>query len=44
MRTLSSIMRKVLMRAKGRTGTRVTQQSVKGPGVKAFNRPKGTRG
>jgi hypothetical protein len=44
MRTLSSIMRKLLTRAKGGINKGRTMQAVKGPGVKAFNRPKGKRG
>lgn len=42
MRTVSSIIRRLLSRSKKATGTRVTQKQVKGPGVNAY-KPKGGR-
>jgi hypothetical protein len=36
MRTVSSIIRRVMSRSKKATGTRVTQKQVKGPGVNAY--------
>ena len=39
MRTLSSIMRKLLTRAKGGVGKGVTLTQATGPGVRTYNRP-----
>lgn len=42
MRTLSSLMRKVLVRAKGGVKRGVTLKQATGPGVKAFNKGRKT--
>ena len=43
MKTLSSIMRKLLTRSRGGVGKGVTMQQAKGPGPRGFNRAQPTR-